>query len=43
VGRYEDAAQSLREFLRAHADRTEAAMARRWLEQLVSDGKIRNN
>ena len=43
VGRYEDAAQTLREFLRAHADRTEAAMARRWLEQLVANGKIRTN
>jgi cytochrome c-type biogenesis protein CcmH/NrfG len=43
VGRYEDAAKVLREFLRDHADRQEAATARRWLEQLVADGKIRSN
>jgi len=43
MGRYEDAAQRLREFLRDHANRTEAAMAKRWLEQLAADGKIRAN
>jgi Flp pilus assembly protein TadD len=43
VGRYEDAAEVLREFLRDHADRQEAATARRWLEQLAADGKIRSN
>ena len=41
VGRYEDAAQRLREFLHDYADRREAATARRWLDRLVSDGKIR--
>jgi tetratricopeptide (TPR) repeat protein len=41
VGRYEDAAQTLREFLRDHADRREAATARRWLDGLVTNGKIR--
>lgn len=41
VGRYEDAAQTLREFLRDHADRPETATARRWLEQLATNGKIR--
>jgi Tfp pilus assembly protein PilF len=40
VGRYEDAAQALREFLRDHADRREAATARRWLDGLAADGKI---
>jgi Flp pilus assembly protein TadD len=35
VGRYEDAAQTLNEFLRDHADRTDAATARRWLDQLA--------
>jgi Tfp pilus assembly protein PilF len=40
VGRYEDAAQALREFLHKHADRSEAATARRWLDSLAADGKI---
>jgi Tfp pilus assembly protein PilF len=40
VGRYEDAAQALREFLHKHGDRSEAATARRWLERLAADGKI---
>jgi thioredoxin-like negative regulator of GroEL len=43
VGRYEDSAEILREFLRDHADRTEAALARRWLEQLAANGKIGAN
>jgi Flp pilus assembly protein TadD len=40
VGRYEDAAQTLREFLRNYADRREAATARRWLDGLAANGKI---
>lgn len=43
VGRYEDAAKVLHEFLRDHADQQEAATARRWLEQLAASGKIRSN
>ncbi len=43
VGRYEDAAEVLREFLRDHTNRQEAATARRWLEQLAANGKIRSN
>ncbi len=43
VGRYEDAAQVLREFLRDHGDRQEAATARRGLERLAASGKIRTN
>ena len=43
VGRYEDAAEVLREFLRDHSDLQEAVTARRWLEQLAADGKIRSN
>jgi tetratricopeptide (TPR) repeat protein len=43
VERYEDAAQALREILRHHAGTPEAATARRWLEQLVADGKTRSN
>jgi len=42
VGRYEDAAQMLRQFLRDHADQQEAATARRWLEQLAASGHIRS-
>jgi tetratricopeptide (TPR) repeat protein len=41
VGRYEDAAQALRGFLKNHGDRSEAATARRWLDGLVKNGKIR--
>ena len=43
VGRYEDSAQILREFLKGHGDRPEATTARRWLEGLVNSGKIRQN
>jgi Flp pilus assembly protein TadD len=41
VGRYDDAAQTLREFLKEHGDRPEAARARRWLEGLHSSGRAR--
>jgi uncharacterized protein HemY len=43
VGRYEDAAKVLRDFLRDHANQPEAATARRWLEQLAANGKIRSD
>jgi tetratricopeptide (TPR) repeat protein len=43
VGRYEDAAQVLREFLRDHGEQGGAARARRWLERLTAGGKIRAN
>jgi len=43
VGRYDDAARQLREFLRNHGDRHEAATARRWLEGLAASGKIHTN
>jgi len=43
VGRYEDAARALREFVRDHADRAEAATARRWLDGLTTNGKIHAN
>jgi tetratricopeptide (TPR) repeat protein len=42
VGRYEDAAQVLRAFLRDHGDRREAVTVRPWLERLTADAKIRN-
>lgn len=41
VGRYEDAAEALRGFLRDHSDRREADTARRWLDRLAASGKIR--
>jgi tetratricopeptide (TPR) repeat protein len=40
VERYEDAAQTLREFVKDHGDRREAETARRWLERLSTSGKI---
>jgi Flp pilus assembly protein TadD len=40
VGKYEDAAQALRDFLKNYSDRPEAATARRWLDGLASNGKI---
>jgi len=40
-GRYEQAAQTLRDFVRDHPDRTEAATAKRWLDQLAANGKVR--
>lgn len=43
VGRYEEAAQVLRDFLREHADRPESATARRWLDRLSASGNIRSN
>ena len=43
VGRYDDAARQLREFLRNHGDRREAATARHWLDRLAASGKIHAN
>jgi Tfp pilus assembly protein PilF len=43
VGRYDDAAQALRDFLRDHGDHRESPTARKWLEKLTSSGKIRAN
>ena len=40
VGRYEDSAQTLRQFLKDHPDDPGAAMAKRWLQRLAADGKI---
>jgi Flp pilus assembly protein TadD len=41
VGRYEDSATVLRELLKNHSDGPEAVTARRYLERLTADGKIR--
>jgi tetratricopeptide (TPR) repeat protein len=43
VGRYNDAAQMLRDYLKNHNDRPEAATAKRWLDRLSADGKITRN
>ncbi|PYU56989.1 MAG: hypothetical protein DMG55_21845 [Acidobacteria bacterium] len=43
VGRYEDSAEALRQFLKSHGDRPEAMTARRWLEGLAKNGKIRQD
>jgi tetratricopeptide (TPR) repeat protein len=43
VGKYEDAAQTLRDFLKRYGDRPEAPTARRWLDGLANNGKIRAN
>jgi tetratricopeptide (TPR) repeat protein len=43
VGRYEDSAKILREFLKNHGDRPETATARRYLQRLTADGKIRKD
>jgi tetratricopeptide (TPR) repeat protein len=43
VGRYDDAAQTLREFLKRHGDRPEAPTARRWLDGLSNRGKTSPN
>ena len=40
VARYEEAAQLLRDFLRDHPDRREAATAHRWLDRLTATAKI---
>jgi tetratricopeptide (TPR) repeat protein len=41
IGRYEDSAQVLREFLKYNAENPDAKTARHWLERLTADGKIR--
>ena len=41
VGKFEDSADTLRTFLRTHPNDKGAATARRWLDRLVADGKIR--
>ncbi|HKV64670.1 MAG TPA: tetratricopeptide repeat protein [Candidatus Acidoferrum sp.] len=43
VGRYDDAAETLREFLKRHGDRPEAATAKRWLDGLANNGKTHQN
>lgn len=42
VGRYEDSAQALRDFLKNHGNDPQAPTAKRWLARLTEDGKIRS-
>jgi predicted Zn-dependent protease len=41
VGNFEDSAATLRDFLKNHPNDKGAATARRWLDRLAADGKIR--
>jgi|GEM_PF-1235969 len=43
VGRYEEAAAMLRAYVKEHGDRKEAATAKRWLDQLAANGKIKKS
>src|SRR5262249_53058873 len=40
VGKYEEAGQTLRDFLQKHPNDSGRATARSWLEKLAADGKI---
>ncbi len=40
TGKYSEAAQALRNFLKNNPNRPEAAKARRWLDRLEADGKV---
>jgi len=42
VGRYEDSARALRNFLKNHPDNSQTPVARRWLDRLKQAGKIRS-
>lgn len=42
VGRYEDSAHALRDFLKNHGDDPQAPTAKRWLARLTASGKIRS-
>jgi Flp pilus assembly protein TadD len=43
TGKYEEAALALRDYLKNHGDRPDAAKAKRWLDRLVADGKVAKN
>src|SRR5262249_7344536 len=42
TGHFEDAAQTLRSYVRNHSDRPDAAKAKKWLDRLKADGKIKS-
>ncbi len=41
VGKFDDAGETLRSFLRLHSADKGAPTARRWLDRLIADGKVR--
>lgn len=41
VGRFDDAANSLRDYIKNHGDQPGAVTAKKWLDRLVADGKIK--
>jgi len=41
VSRYEDAGQVLRQYVKNHGNRPDVAKAKKWLERLKADGKIK--
>jgi Flp pilus assembly protein TadD len=43
TGKYDEAAVALRDYLKNHSDRPDAAKAKRWLDRLVADGKVSKN
>src|ERR1700744_3649627 len=43
TGKYDEAAMELRDYLKNHGDRPDAAKAKRWLDRLVADGKVAKN
>jgi len=43
VGKYEESAQVLRDYLKNHPKDPGAATAHRWLDRLAADGKIQRN
>lgn len=43
TGKYDEAAVALRDYVKNHSDRPDAAKAKRWLDRLVADGKVAKN
>ena len=43
TAKYDEAAQALRDYVKNHGDRPDAAKAKRWLDRLVADGKVAKN
>ena len=43
IGKYDEAALALRDYVKNHGDRPDSAKAKRWLDRLVADGKVAKN
>jgi len=43
TGKFDEAAQALRDYIKNHGDRPDVAKAKRWLDRLVADGKVAKN